>query len=181
MDPTRKITSFTRSDTRTRNSPKSSVSSGIPSCQPEEPVRAEQRSERFCAAKRASYVVRVQLAVPRQTVQESLDVGSEDGVQRRVVDLIQMFSQTVPEVEGDLHHLNRRDHSHPLHILDQTEPSRTLQNTANQSTWNDPKNSEKAVTFQKRTSCHLRLRGTHIPEPLSVMEGHIRTNARRPR
>lgn len=32
MDPTRKITSFTRSDTLIRNSPKSSVSSGIPSC-----------------------------------------------------------------------------------------------------------------------------------------------------
>lgn len=32
MDPTRKMTSLTRSETLIRNSPKSSVSSGIPSC-----------------------------------------------------------------------------------------------------------------------------------------------------
>jgi len=39
--------------------------------------------------------------VSGQTVQESLDVRSEDGMKSRVVNLIQMFSKTIPEVKGD--------------------------------------------------------------------------------
>lgn len=52
-----------------------------------------------------TYVVRVELAVSGQAVQEPLDVRPEDAVPSRVVDLVQMFSQSVPEVEGDFHHL----------------------------------------------------------------------------
>ena len=51
------------------------------------------------------YVVGVQLAVAGEAVQQSLDVGPEDGVQRRLVGLVEMLAQPVPEVEGDLHHL----------------------------------------------------------------------------
>lgn len=50
-------------------------------------------------------MVWVELTVSGQTVQKSLYVGSEDAVQSRVVDFIQMFSESVPEVKGDLHNL----------------------------------------------------------------------------
>lgn len=52
-----------------------------------------------------TYVVRVELAVSGQAVQEPLDVRPEVAVTSRVVDLVQMFSQSVPEVERDFHHL----------------------------------------------------------------------------
>lgn len=52
-------------------------------------------------------MVGVELAVSGQAVQESLDVRPEDAVQSCIVDLIQMFSQAVPEVEGDLNHLDQ--------------------------------------------------------------------------
>lgn len=55
-----------------------------------------------------TYVVRVQLAVSGQAVEKSLDVRPEDAVTSRIVDLVQVFSQAVPEVEGDLHHLVKR-------------------------------------------------------------------------
>lgn len=42
-----------------------------------------------------------------QTVQKSLYIGSEDGVKSCVVDFIQMFSKTVPEVKGNLHDLSQ--------------------------------------------------------------------------
>lgn len=59
------------------------------------------------------HVVGVELTMSSQTVEESLDVRSEDGVECRVVDFVQMFSQSVPEVEGDLHHLcNRQRKEH---------------------------------------------------------------------
>ena len=51
------------------------------------------------------YVVGVQLAVAGEAVQQSLDVGAEDGVQGRLVGLVEVLAQPVPEVEGDLHHL----------------------------------------------------------------------------
>ena len=54
-------------------------------------------------------MVWIELAVSGQTVQESLDVRSEDGMKSRVVNLIQMFSKTIPEVKGDLHNLDHRD------------------------------------------------------------------------
>lgn len=108
MDPTRKITSFTRSDTLIRNSPKSSVSSGIPSCLEK---RAAVNGKPRTAADPGgggAYVVRVELAVPGQAVQKSLDVRPEDAVQSGITGLVQMLSEAVPEVKGDLHHLDRR-------------------------------------------------------------------------
>lgn len=54
-----------------------------------------------------TYVVRVELAVSGQTVQEPLDVRPKDAVASRIVDLVQMFSQSVPEVEGYFYHLVR--------------------------------------------------------------------------
>lgn len=54
-----------------------------------------------------SYVVWIKLTVSSQTVQESLDVRSEDGVKSCIIYFIQMFSETVPEVKGDLHHLDQ--------------------------------------------------------------------------
>lgn len=53
-------------------------------------------------------MVRVQLTVPGQAVQQPLDVGPEDGVQSHVADLIEVLAQAVPEVEGDLHHLEQK-------------------------------------------------------------------------
>lgn len=52
-----------------------------------------------------TYMVGVELAVSGQAVQEPLDVRPEEAVTSRVVDLVQMFSQSVPEVKGDFHHL----------------------------------------------------------------------------
>ncbi len=48
----------------------------------------------------------IELTVSGQTVQKPLDIRSEDGVQSGIIYFIQMFSQTVPEVKGDLHHLD---------------------------------------------------------------------------
>lgn len=50
----------------------------------------------------------VELAVPRQTVKKPLDVRSKDVVTSCIIDLVEMFSETVPEVEGDLHHLGQK-------------------------------------------------------------------------
>lgn len=52
-------------------------------------------------------MVWIQLTVSGQTVQESLDVRPEDGVKSCIIDFIQMFSKTVPEVKGDLHNLDQ--------------------------------------------------------------------------
>lgn len=51
-------------------------------------------------------------------MQQSLDIGSEDAVEGRVVGLIQVLSQTIPEVKGDLHDLRftRREPTHTLEI-----------------------------------------------------------------
>lgn len=49
----------------------------------------------------------VQLTVSCQTVQKSLDVRSEDAVKSCIVDFVQMFSKSVPEVKGDIHHLDQ--------------------------------------------------------------------------
>lgn len=54
-----------------------------------------------------TYVVWIELAVSGQAVEEPLYVRPEDAVTSCVIDLVQMFSQSVPEVEGDLHHLVR--------------------------------------------------------------------------
>lgn len=54
------------------------------------------------------YVVRVELAVPGQRVEQALDVGFEDAVNHRVVRLVQVLPQPVPEVEGDFHNLGRK-------------------------------------------------------------------------
>lgn len=63
----------------------------------------------------------IELAVPGQTVEKPLDVRSEDGVQSRVVDFVQVFPKTVPEVKGDLHHLDHREQNHTQnHNADQT-------------------------------------------------------------
>lgn len=103
--------SFTRSDTRIRNSPKSSVSSGIPSCpgggKKHTDVTAGAETKEAELGGQATYVVGVELAVSGQAVEEPLYVRPEDAVTSCVVDLVQMFSQSVPEVEGDLHHLAR--------------------------------------------------------------------------
>ena len=75
----------------------------------------EIQKKRGRSSVRDPYVVRVQLAVAGQAVQQSLDVGSEDSVQGWVVGLIQVLSQTVPEVKGDLNHLghsNTHTHTH---------------------------------------------------------------------
>lgn len=63
MDPTRKITSFTRSDTLIRNSPKSSVSSGIPSCLGRRAHVIRETEDLPEPGRSGSYVVRVQLTV----------------------------------------------------------------------------------------------------------------------
>lgn len=63
MDPTRKITSFTRSDTLIRNSPKSSVSSGIPSCLVRRADVIREAETLTEEGRSGSYVVRVQLTV----------------------------------------------------------------------------------------------------------------------
>lgn len=52
-------------------------------------------------------MVWVELTVPGQAVQQSLDVRSEDGVKSGVIYFIEMFSETVPEVKGDLHNLDQ--------------------------------------------------------------------------
>lgn len=54
-----------------------------------------------------TYMVGIELAVSGKAVQEPLDVRPEDAVTSRIVDFVQMFSQSVPEVEGDFHHLFR--------------------------------------------------------------------------
>lgn len=113
MEPTRKMTSFTRSDTRIRNSPKSSVSSGIPSCPGGKNTlmsRGGAEAEEVELGGQVTYVVRIELAVSGQAVEEPLYVRPEDAVTSCVIDLVQMFSQSVPEVEGDLHHLVRGQH-----------------------------------------------------------------------
>lgn len=76
-----------------------------------------------CEPDQDSYMVWIQLTVASQTVQESLDVWSEDGVKSCVVDFIQMFSQTVPKVKGDLHHLNHRPEHRPGSDSKQTRVS----------------------------------------------------------
>lgn len=50
----------------------------------------------------------IELTVSGQTVQKSLDIRSEDGVKSCIIDFIQMFSKTVPEVKGDLHDLDQK-------------------------------------------------------------------------
>lgn len=50
-------------------------------------------------------MVRVELAVASQAVQQPLDVRPENAVQVGVVDLVEMLAQAVPEVKGDLHNL----------------------------------------------------------------------------
>lgn len=55
-----------------------------------------------------TYMIWVELAVPRQTVKKPLDVRSKDVVTSCIIDLVEMFSETVPEVEGDLHHLGQK-------------------------------------------------------------------------
>lgn len=61
-----------------------------------------------------TYVVGIELAVSGQAVEEPLYVRPEDAVTSCVIDLVQMFSQSVPEVEGDLHHLVRgQDRTQP--------------------------------------------------------------------
>lgn len=52
-----------------------------------------------------TYVVWIELTVSGQTVQESLNVRSKDVVKSGIIDFIQMFSKTVPEVERNLHDL----------------------------------------------------------------------------
>lgn len=54
-------------------------------------------------------MVWVELTVSGQTVQKSLDIWSEDGVKSCVIDFIQMFSEAVPEVKGDLHNLHHNE------------------------------------------------------------------------
>lgn len=54
-----------------------------------------------------TYVIWIELTVSGQTVQKSLDIRSEDGVKSCIIDFIQMFSKTVPEVKGDLHDLDQ--------------------------------------------------------------------------
>lgn len=60
----------------------------------------------LCGPDQVTYVVWIELTVSGQTVQKSLDVRSEDGVKSCIIYFIQMFSQTVPEVKGDLHDLH---------------------------------------------------------------------------
>lgn len=68
-------------------------------------------------------MVWIELTVSSQAVEKSLDIWSEDGVKSCIVYLVQMFSKTVPEIKGDLHHLeqniyiclnslNHRDQNH---------------------------------------------------------------------
>lgn len=52
-----------------------------------------------------TYMVWIELTVSGQTVQESLNVRSKDVVKSGIIDFIQMFSKTVPEVERNLHDL----------------------------------------------------------------------------
>lgn len=61
----------------------------------------------LCRPDQVTYMVWIQLTVSGQTVQKSLDVRSEDGVESCVIYFIQMFSETVPEVKGDLYNLDQ--------------------------------------------------------------------------
>lgn len=65
-------------------------------------------SQCFSQTVKETHVIWVQLTVASQAMQQSLDVGSEDVVEGRVVGLVQMLSQTVPEVKGNLRHLSSR-------------------------------------------------------------------------
>lgn len=61
----------------------------------------------LCRPAQVTYVVWIELTVSGQTVQKSLDVWSEDVVKSCIIYFIQMFSEAVPEVKGDLHNLDR--------------------------------------------------------------------------
>lgn len=50
-------------------------------------------------------MVRVELAVPGQRVEQALDVGFEDAVDHSIVRLVQVLPQSVPEVKGNFYHL----------------------------------------------------------------------------
>lgn len=52
-------------------------------------------------------MVWIELTVSSQAMEKSLDIWSEDGVKSCIIDLVQMFSKTVPEIKGDLHHLDQ--------------------------------------------------------------------------
>lgn len=71
----------------------------------------------LCRPDQVTYVVRVELTVSGQTVQKSLDVRSEYGVKSCVIYFIQMFSQAVPEVKGDLHDLHRNKDQNTESVL----------------------------------------------------------------
>lgn len=55
-----------------------------------------------------SYMVRVELAVSGQTVEQSLYVRSEDTMKVDIVYFVQVFSQTIPEVKRNLHNLEHK-------------------------------------------------------------------------
>lgn len=64
-------------------------------------------------AKAEPYVVRVELAVPGQSVEKALDVGFEDAVDDRIVRLVEVLPQSVPEVKRNFYHLVRKKNSAP--------------------------------------------------------------------
>ena len=63
----------------------------------------------LCKTDQGSYMVWIKLTVSSQTVQKSLDVWSEDCMERCIVYLVEMLSETVPKVKGNLHHLDHED------------------------------------------------------------------------
>lgn len=77
-----------------------------------EPEKIENREKTEKKQSRSSpYVVRVELAVPGQGVQQALDVGFEDAVDHRVVRLVQVLPESVPEVKRNFHHLFQKRNS----------------------------------------------------------------------